>query len=188
MTSIDSQIGTLYLDDAHHSFLQYKRLAERAFAQLQPGDWFTCIDPEANSIALIVKHLSGNMHSRFTDFLTTDGEKPNRNRDQEFILDTSTALEQVLAWWESGWNCVFAALAALKPEDLLRTVSIRGQQYTVLRAINRQLLHYPHHIGQIVFLAKHFQGAGWKSLSIPKGQSATMGVQAELAHYQRPTK
>ena len=188
MTSIDSQIGTLYLDDALQSFRQYKRLAEMAFAQLRPEDWFTCIDPEANSIALIVKHLSGNMHSRFTDFLTTDGEKPDRNRDQEFILDTSATPEQILAWWESGWNCVFGALKALKTEDLQRSVSIRGQQYTVLRAINRQLLHYAHHIGQIVFLAKHFRGTDWKSLSIPKGQSATMGVQAELAHFQPPTK
>jgi hypothetical protein len=185
MDSNDIQIGNLYLGDAQRSFREYKRLAEGAFAQLHGEDWFTCIDPEANSIAVIVKHLAGNMRSRFTDFLTTDGEKPDRNRDQEFVLDSSTTPDQVLAWWESGWSCVFQALESLQPADLTRTVFIRGQQHTVLRAINRQLLHYAHHIGQIVFLAKHFRGAGWKSLSIPKGQSATLGVQAEKAHRER---
>src|SRR5438046_354109 len=110
MPSTDSDFGSLYLDDARYGFQQYKRLAERAFAQLQPNHWFTCVDPEANSIALIVKHMSGNMRSRFTDFLTTDGEKPARNRDQEFVMESATTPEQVLAWWEAGWSCVFQAL------------------------------------------------------------------------------
>jgi Protein of unknown function (DUF1572) len=188
MTSPDSQVGSLYLGEARHNFDQYKRLAEKAFAQLQHEHWFACLDPESNSIALIVKHLSGNMRSRFTDFLTTDGEKPDRNRDQEFVMKPVITPEQVLEWWESGWSCVFRALDALQPDDLQRTVYIRGQEHTVLAAINRQLLHYAHHIGQIVFLAKHLRGAEWKSLSIPKGQSATIGVQAEQTLYQRPTK
>jgi hypothetical protein len=188
MASTDSHLGTLYLEDARFGFQQYKRLAEKAFAQLRPDHWFICLDPEANSIALIVKHMSGNMRSRFTDFLTSDGEKPDRKRDQEFVLDSGTTPEQVLAWWEAGWRCVFCALDGLTPEDLTRTVIIRGQEHTALRAINRQLLHYAHHIGQIVFLAKHLQGADWKSLTIPKGQSETMGVQVEVAFYKNSTK
>ncbi len=188
MPSTDSHLGTLYLEDARFGFQQYKHLAERAFAQLHHDHWFICLDPEANSIALIVKHMSGNMRSRFTDFLTSDGEKPERNRDREFVLDSATTSEQVLAWWEAGWSCVFHALDGLTPEDLTRTVFIRGQEHTVLRAINRQLLHYAHHIGQIVFMVKHLRGTEWKSLSIPKGQSETMGVQAEVAFYKQTPK
>ena len=165
----------MYLAEARRNFHQYKRLAEKAFGQLHHDHWFICLDPEANSIALIVKHIAGNMRSRFTDFLTTDGEKPDRNRDQEFVLEAATTPEQVLAWWEAGWSCVFQALDALTPEDLIRIVFIRGQEHTVLAAINRQLLHYAYHIGQIVFLAKHLRGGEWKSLSIPRGQSAMAG-------------
>jgi hypothetical protein len=185
---LDFQIAAMYLEEARHNFNQYKRLAEKAFAQLQPNHWFICVDPEANSVALIVKHMAGNMRSRFTDFLTTDGEKPDRNRDQEFVLEPATTPEQVLAWWEAGWSCVSRALDGLTPEDLTRTVFIRGQQHTVLAAINRQLLHYAHHIGQIVFLAKHLRGAEWKSLSIPRGQSAMAGVKIEKDFYQKPDK
>jgi hypothetical protein len=164
----DLHIGALYLEEARHNFHQYKRQAEKAFAQLHPEHWFICLDPEANSIAHIVKHVAGNMRSRFTDFLTTDGEKPDRNRDQEFVMDPATTPEEVLAWWEAGWSCVFQALDTLGPENLSRIVFIRGQEHSVLAAINRQLLHYAHHIGQIVFLAKHLRGAEWKSLSIPR--------------------
>jgi hypothetical protein len=163
-----SHIGAMYLDEARHNFHQYKRVAEKAFAQLHHDHWFICLDPEANSIALIVKHIAGNMRSRFTDFLTTDGEKPDRNRDQEFVMDPATTPEQVMAWWEAGWSCVFQTLDTLGPDDLSRIVFIRGQEHTVLAAINRQLLHYAHHVGQIVFLAKHLRGAEWKSLSIPR--------------------
>jgi hypothetical protein len=176
---MDSQIAQLYLEEARHNLHQYKRVAEKAFAQLHPEHWFICLDSEANSIALIVKHLAGNMRSRFTDFLTTDGEKPDRNRDQEFVMDPATTPEQVLAWWEAGWRCVFQALDTLGPNDLSRIVLIRGQEHTVLAAINRQLLHYAYHVGQIVFLAKHLRGVEWKSLSIPRGQSALAGVKAE---------
>lgn len=176
---MNSEVAALYLEEARHNFHQYKRLAEKTFAQLQSEHWFICLDPEANSIALIVKHIAGNMRSRFTDFLTTDGEKPDRNRDHEFVMETGTTPEQVLAWWETGWSCVFQALDGLTPPDLTRIVFIRGQEHTVLAAINRQLLHYAHHIGQIVFLAKHLRGTEWKSLSIPRGQSALAGVKAE---------
>jgi|SRR5579872_391006 len=181
----DPEIGAAYLADAKGCFRGYKALGERAFAQLRPGDWFSLIDPESNSIATIVKHMSGNMRSRWTGFLTSDGEKPDRNRDQEFILSSETTPEQVRTWWDSGWACVFQAMEELTPENLLRTVSIRGEKYTVLFAINRQIQHYAYHVGQIVFLAKHFLGAEWKSLSIPKGQSNTAGVRAEAAYRER---
>src|SRR5437660_232201 len=186
--SMDTQIAQLYLDEARHNFHQYKRLAEKAFAQLQPEHWFLCLDSEANSIAQIVKHIAGNMRSRFTDFLTSDGEKPDRNRDQEFVMEPGIAPEQVLAWWETGWNCVFRALDTLTPPDLARIIFIRGQEHTVLAAINRQLLHYAHHIGQIVFLAKHLRGTEWKTLSIPRGQSALAGTKAEKEFGQRDVK
>jgi hypothetical protein len=168
-----------YLEEARRCFREYKRLAEGAFAQLQAGDWLRQMDPEANSIATIVKHLAGNMRSRWTDFLTSDGEKPDRNRDQEFVLDSSTTPEQIKGWWESGWQCVFQAMDPLQENDLARTVKIRGHEHTVLQAVNRQVTHYAYHVGQIVFLAKHFRSTEWKSLTIPKGQSALAGVQAE---------
>jgi hypothetical protein len=169
-----------FLEDALHTFRGYKARTEKAFAQLRPEDWFRLIDPEANSIAIIVKHLAGNMRSRWTDFLTSDGEKPDRNRDTEFVLDSSTTPEQVRQWWDSGWKLVFAAIEPLSEADLKRKITIRGQEHTVLQAINRQLTHYAEHVGQIILLAKHFRGTEWKSLSIPKGQSAQVGVAAEM--------
>lgn len=177
-----------YLDEARRAFREYKRLAEGAFAQLRQEDWLRTIDSEANSIATIVKHMAGNMRSRWTDFLTSDGEKPERNRDQEFVLDSSTTPEQVKGWWEAGWQCVFQAMDPLQEEDLARTVQIRGHNHTVLQAVNRQVTHYAYHVGQIVFLAKHFRGAEWKSLTIPKGQSALAGVQAEAARKAKREK
>jgi hypothetical protein len=177
--------GPSYLDEARRTFREYKRLAEGAFAQLQPDDWQRLIDADANSIAVIVKHLAGNMRSRWTDFLSSDGEKPDRNRDQEFVIDASTTPDQFIEWWEAGWDSVFQALERLRDDDLARTVRIRGQEYTALQAINRQITHYAQHIGQIVLLAKHFRGPDWKSLSIPKGQSETLGVQAEAARKER---
>ena len=172
-----SDTSSHFLHDALHTFRGYKLRTEKAFAQLRPEDWFRQIDPEANSIAVIVKHMAGNMRSRWTNFLTTDGEKPDRNRDMEFVLDASTTPEQVQQWWEKGWGLVFAAIVPLTAADLDKKVTIRGHEHTVLEAINRQLTHYAEHIGQIIFLAKHFRGAEWKSLSIPKGQSE-MGVDA----------
>jgi Protein of unknown function (DUF1572) len=165
------ELSSHYLEEARRQFRGNKRLAEGAIAQLKDEQLFVTLDPESNSIAIIVKHLAGNMRSRFTDFLTTDGEKPDRNRDQEFEITSTTTRAEVMRWWEQGWGHVFSAIEALKPEDLTRTVTIRGEPHTVLQAINRQLAHYAYHIGQIVFLAKHFRSSDWKSLSIPRGKS-----------------
>jgi len=177
--------GSIFLAEALRTFRGYKARAEEAFAQLRAEDWFRLIDPEANSIAIIVKHMAGNMRSRWTDFLTSDGEKPNRDRDSEFVLDRSTTPEQVMEWWNQGWQLVFATLQSLSSEDVEKKIAIRGQKYSVLEAINRQVAHYAEHIGQMILLAKHFRGAEWKSLSIPKGQSSTLGVSAELANRVR---
>jgi len=140
-------------------------------AQLRDEDFFVTLDPESNSVAILVKHLAGNMRSRFTDFLTTDGEKPDRFRDQEFELNSATTRADVMRWWEEGWSRVFAAIDTLKPEDVTRTVTIRGEPHSVLQAINRQIAHYAQHIGQMVFLAKHLRSGDWKTLSIPRGRS-----------------
>ena len=177
-----------YLEEARRCFREYKLLGEGAFAQLLPEEWLRTIDAEANSVGAIVKHMAGNMRSRWTDFLTSDGEKPDRNRDQEFVLDSSTTPEQIKGWWEAGWQCVFHAIESLHDDDLARTVRIRGKEYTVLQAVNRQVTHYAYHAGQIVLLAKHFRGANWKSLTIPKGQSALAGVQMEAARQARWAK
>lgn len=171
-----NQLGQHYLEDALRTFRDYKKLGERAFAQLSDGDFFRTIDDESNSIAVIIKHIAGNMLSRWTDFLTTDGEKPERNRDMEFVMLPETKKDEVLAYWEKGWKCTFAALEPLTPDDLLRTVRIRGEDHTVVQSINRQIAHYANHIGQIVYLAKHFKSSEWQSLSVPKNKSA--GTQA----------
>ena len=172
-----------FLDEAFRNFRGTKRLAEGAMNQLRDEEFFIALDPEANSIAIIVKHLAGNMRSRFTDFLTTDGEKPDRNRDQEFIMDANTTREDVMGWWEAGWKHVFDAVAQLKPEDVSRTVTIRGEPHTVMQAVFRQLAHYAYHCGQIVFLAKHFRSSDWKTLSIPRNKSAE--ANAKMAQKQK---
>jgi Protein of unknown function (DUF1572) len=164
-------VGAHYLDEARRQFRGHKRLAEGALAQLRDEEFFLTIDPEANSIATLVKHIAGNMRSRFTDFLTSDGEKPDRRRDQEFELSANSTRADVMRWWEEGWGIVLSAVAALEPEDVERTVMIRGEPHTVLQAINRQIAHYAYHVGQIVFLAKHLRSREWKSLSIPRGKS-----------------
>ncbi|MGI9105253.1 MAG: DUF1572 family protein [Pyrinomonadaceae bacterium] len=160
-----------FLQDALAVFRQHKRLAENAIAQLSDEEFFATIDVEANSVAVIVKHLAGNMRSRWTDFLTADGEKPDRDRDAEFIVAADATREEVMRWWETGWQCLFAAIEPLRAADLERTVSIRGEPHTIVKAITRQLTHYAYHTGQIVLLAKHFKSVEWKSLSIPRGQS-----------------
>lgn len=162
---------TSYLEDSLALFAYYKKLAERAMDQVADADLFTAIDGEANSIAVIVKHMAGNMRSRWTDFLTSDGEKPNRNRDSEFE-DPPATRSGLVALWESGWDCLFSALRPLTDADLASTITIRGEKHSVLQAINRQLAHYPHHVGQIVLLAKHFAGDRWQPLSIPRRASA----------------
>lgn len=165
------EFTTSHIEDSIAVFRQYKGLAEKAMAQVTDEALQTLVDNENNSIALIVKHMAGNMRSRWTDFLTTDGEKPDRNRDSEFE-DPPQTREELMALWESGWKYVFDALGALRDEDLHRTVKIRGEAHSVLQAINRQLCHYPYHCGQIVLLAKHFGSDNWKALTVPRGQSA----------------
>jgi hypothetical protein len=157
-----------YLEETIMELRRLKDLAEKAVAQISDGDFFATLDPESNSIAVIVKHMAGNMRSRWTDFLTSDGEKPDRNRDGEFVIEVRDSKEGLLKRWEMGWSCLFEAITPLKPEDLDRTVQIRGKPLSVLQAINRQISHYAYHVGQIVFLAKHFAGERWQSLSVPR--------------------
>jgi len=164
------EFTTSYLKDAISLFRQSKGLGDRAIAQAPEASLTVALNSESNSIATIVKHLSGNMRSRWTDFLTTDGEKPTRNRDAEFEAPPQTRAD-VLALWESGWKCAFDALARLTDDDLARTVHIRTEPHSVMQAINRNLTHTVYHVGQIVFLAKHFAGDKWTTLTIPRGRS-----------------
>ncbi|PWA09363.1 DUF1572 domain-containing protein [Flavobacterium laiguense] len=161
---------TSYLESVKKQFLYYKMLGEKAMEQLEPEQLFVAVNNDTNSIAVIVKHLSGNMLSRWTNFLTTDGEKETRNRDAEFENDLQTK-EEVLTAWNAGWNCFFGALESLQPELLLEIIYIRNEGHTVIEAINRQLAHYPYHIGQIVFYSKQLKNSDWDSLSIPKNKS-----------------
>jgi hypothetical protein len=177
-------LTTLYLEDALEVFHQSKKLAERAMEQVTDENLFTSLDPESNSIAVIAKHLSGNMRSRWTDFLTTDGEKPDRNRDGEF-MDPPQTRQALLESWGDGWSRLFAALGSLSEADLVRTVTIRGEPHSVMQAVNRQVAHYALHVGQIVLLAKHFAGHRWKSLSIPKNQSGEFNRQLG---WERPSQ
>jgi len=160
-----------YLSDSITSFRAYKKMADKAIAQVNDDELFVTIDDESNSIAIVMKHMAGNMLSRWTDFLTTDGEKPTRNRDMEFVIE-SRDKDELIDYWERGWNALFTAVEPLQLDDFEKTVSIRGEEHTIVKAINRQLTHYAYHIGQIVFLAKHFRSSEWKSLSIPKNKSA----------------
>jgi hypothetical protein len=161
-----------YLDDTRASFRAYKKLADKALAQLSDEEYFITLDEESNSVAVIMKHMAGNMLSRWTNFLTTDGEKPDRNRDMEFVIEPQTSKEELFAYWEKGWECLMNALAQLEPDDFDKQVMIRGEAHTIVQAINRQMTHYAYHIGQIVFLAKHFRSSAWQSLSIPRNRSA----------------
>jgi Protein of unknown function (DUF1572) len=162
---------TSYIEDALAIFRQYKLLGERAMQQVSDEQLFASLDDESNSIAIIVKHVTGNMRSRWTDFLTTDGEKPSRNRDSEFV-DPPATREALMREWDDGWACVIGAIEPLTDADLGRTVTIRGEAHSVMQAINRQLAHYPQHVGQIVLLAKHYAGERWQSLSVARNRSA----------------
>ena len=161
-------IAEHYLDECVFQLRKLKAQAEQAMAQVDDAQFFTQLDADANSIALIVKHVAGNMRSRWTDFLTSDGEKPDRNRDSEFEREPADTREALVAQWEAGWELLFNTLTSLLPNDLGKTVTIRGEPHTVVQAINRQVSHYSSHVGQIVLLAKHFAGPHWKTLSIPK--------------------
>lgn len=162
---------TSYLEDSIAVFGYYKKLAERAMEQVTDSQLFAVLDEEMNSIAIIVKHMAGNMRSRWTDFLTSDGEKPDRNRDSEFEEPPATR-EALMKLWSEGWDCVFNALRPLSDADMARTVTIRREAHSVTQAVNRQIAHYAYHCGQIVLLAKHFKGSQWKSLSVPRNKSA----------------
>ena len=164
-------IASHYLDEIRRQLRGHKRLVEGALAQLKDEDFFVTLDPESNSIAILIKHVTGNMRSRFTDFLTSDGEKPDRHRDQEFELSDKTTRAELMNWWENGWNVVFSALDSLTPDDVMRTIYIRQEPHTVVQALNRAMAHYATHLGQMVFLAKHFRSTEWKTLSVPRGKS-----------------
>lgn len=165
------EFSTSYLADSLALFRQYKALAEKALAQVNDEEFHRVIDPEANSVAIIIKHIAGNMRSRWRDFLTADGEKPDRHRDTEFEMPEKLTRAQVMALWEDGWKLLFAALEPLTDADLDRTVFIRSEPHSVMQAINRQIAHYAGHIGQIILLAKHYRSSAWKSVSIPRGRS-----------------
>ena len=180
-------IGAMYIDDVFRSLRGHKRLADDAIAQLNDEQFFALPDAESNSVAIVVKHMAGNMRSRFTDFLTTDGEKPDRNRDQEFIIASGATRAEILAAWEKYWQLVFDTLNGLSAEDLERMVTIRGEPHSVLQAINRQVAHYSYHIGQIVLLAKHWKGAEWRTLSVPKGKSAEVTAKLAAKYKAKPS-
>jgi hypothetical protein len=165
------QFTTSYIEDSLALFRHYKKMTEGAMSQLSPEQLYTTLDEEMNSVAVIVKHMAGNMRSRWTDFLTSDGEKPDRNRDSEFIDPPSTR-EALMEIWEDGWARVFQALEPLTDADLNRTVTIRGEPHSVMQAINRQMGHYSGHCGQIIFLAKHLQHENWKPLTVARNKSA----------------
>jgi uncharacterized damage-inducible protein DinB len=165
------KFSTSYIEDSLSLFRYYKKLSEGAMEQLPDEQLFTALDEEMNSIAIIVKHMAGNMRSRWTNFLTSDGEKPDRNRDTEFVSPPATRAE-LMRVWNDGWERIFQALEPLSDADLGREVFIRGEPHSVMQAINRQIAHYAHHCGQILFLAKHLKGSSWKSLSVPRNKSA----------------
>jgi hypothetical protein len=161
----------LFKTDAVRSFRRYKRLAERALEQVSDAEFFARIDPESNSLAIIVKHIAGNLHSRWRDFLTTDGEKPDRMRDTEFELHADDTRSSLMQFWEAGWQTLFDSLEPLTEADLAKTITIRGEPHSVIEAINRQLTHYSSHVGQIVFLAKHLRSSNWQTLSVAEDRS-----------------
>src|SRR5215475_196960 len=169
--SVMDSLASHYLDEIRRQLRGHKRLAEGALAQLKDEDFFVTLDPESNSIAILIKHISGNMRSRFTDFLTSDGEKPNRHRDGEFELSDKTTRTELMQWWENGWKILFGSLDSLTADDVMRTVQIRQEPHTVVQALNRALAHYATHLGQVVFLAKHLRSSEWKTLSVPRGKS-----------------
>jgi hypothetical protein len=175
-------LARTYLEDTVRSFSNFKALAEAAIAQVPAdADLHRQLDPESNSIAIIVKHVGGNLRSRYTDFLTTDGEKPERNRDGEFEIADPVSRDEIMQWWNAGWTTLMGALRTLTPEDLERTVYVRGEAFQVVEALNRSVTHTAYHVGQIVYLARHLAASNWRSLTIPKGKSAEA-----KGHYKTP--
>jgi uncharacterized damage-inducible protein DinB len=176
-----------YLPTALSDFRKYRRLAEAALKQVPADQLFATIGPESNSIAVVMKHIAGNMRSRWTGFLSSDGEKPSRERDSEFEIGAADDGASIRRQWDEGWELLFAALEPLTEADLSRTITIRDEPHSVMEAIQRQLTHYAYHIGQIVFLARHAAGAKWHSLSIPRGQSKTFDVSKSGSPYKIPS-
>src|ERR1700741_1120407 len=170
MKNIEKTAEAEFLRVVRFNMESQKALAEKAFERVSEIDYQIALDDESNTVAIIIQHLSGNMVSRFTDFLHSDGEKPDRNRDSEFV-DKRVSSKQLMAIWEFGWKTVFHTLDSLKPEDLLKTVYIRNEPHSVIEALNRQVAHYSYHVGQIIFLAKHLRYKNWKSLSIPRAKA-----------------
>jgi uncharacterized protein DUF1572 len=168
----ETNIRTVYLTDILRTFRMYKSLGDRALAQVADADLNTLVDPDANSLAIIIKHVAGNLRSRFTDFLTSDGEKPDRNRDGEFEMAAPASREQLLAWWNEGFAIALGSIEALVAEDLDRTIHVRQEAFLVIEALDRSVAHTAYHVGQMVFLAKHLAGPAFTSLTIPKGKSA----------------
>lgn len=164
-------VRSVYLEDAQATLAKYKTLADRALERISDEHFFATLDPESNSLAILVKHMSGNLLSRWTDLLTTDGEKPDRDRDAEFVIESADTRDALMRRWEHGWSRAISALGSLVAGDLERTIHIRGEPLPLVVAINRQLTHAAYHVGQIVLLAKRGAGEGWESLSIPRGES-----------------
>ena len=173
MSTTAESLGKIILEDTELTFRKQKELAEKAMAQIDDEQFFRTIDAESNSIAIIAKHVGGNLRSRWTDFLTTDGEKPDRDRDSEFIAPGSAGRATVIEVWNGGWAVLFSTFATLRGEDLTATVHIRGEAMTAVAAMHRAMAHVAQHVGQIVLLAKHFRSSDWKTLSIPRGQSSS---------------
>jgi hypothetical protein len=173
---VNQQVGQHYLADIVRQLEKLKRMAEDAMRQVKHDQFFLAPDPESNSIALILKHVAGNMRSRWRDFLTTDGEKADRHRDREFELEASDTRAALMERWDEGWGYALGTIRALRPDDLQKTVTTRREPHTVLEAIDRQVTHYAYHVGQIVYLAKHLAGPSWKTLSIPRGRSRDYDV------------
>jgi uncharacterized damage-inducible protein DinB len=176
---MSSELADAYLRNIVRTYRTYKEMAEKAIEQVRSEeDLNRELDENSNSIAIIVKHMSGNLRSRFRDFLTSDGEKPDRNRDTEFESDKPATREQLLRWWNDAWQIAMGSIEALSADNLERTVRIRGEELLVVEALNRSVTHAAYHVGQIVYLARHFASQNWKSLSIPKGRSAEAGAGA----------
>jgi hypothetical protein len=174
MASLGAAVGAAYLKDVVRQLRMYKGYVDRALPRVPDQHLHTELDANSNSIAVIVKHVAGNLRSRYRDFLTTDGEKPDRHRDTEFEMRARASRDEIVRWWDEGWAVAFASIDALTPEDLGRTITIRGEGYLVIEALNRSVAHAASHVGQIVYLARHFAGDAWTSLTIPKGASANV--------------
>jgi len=169
---LDANVGAAYLTDLVRQYKMYKAYVDQALPRVSDADLHTELDANSNSIAVIVKHVAGNLRSRFLEFLTTDGEKPDRKRDTEFEMPVRASREEILKWWDEGWTILFGSVEGLTPEDLGRRITIRGEEYLVIEALSRSIAHTASHVGQIVYLARHFAGDSWTSLTIPRGGSA----------------